>query len=334
MISIIKRITPVSIKEKINTKRKRRQVKKNYYSDMKKYIRYSFDFGVEKSKRHYETDLIFYYHKLEKGLSLPNPRVGFGRENANHLLSILKKYVKSYGWDETSVISLNTLYAYYNFNKKNNLNISDLYDMLESLKTTVPNELSIKTGGVHEIKKEDIDKRRINFKEFAYSRYSIRNFENSDVSLEIIREAVSIAQKTPSVCNRQSTNVYVFNDNPLKKEILQYQNGNAGFGDGASKILIITSELKDFRGGIERNQSFIDGGMYAMSLIYALHSLGVGTCPLNLCVTNETEMKLKKLAKIGESEVLIMMVAVGNIPERVMVASSSRRNIDKVLSIN
>lgn len=308
------------------------RLKKAYLQDKKRFAKYSF-FGKSKTKRHYQADLIFYYHKIEKGLSLSNPRVGFGEDTVRHLILILENYLEEYGWDDISICALNTLISYHSFNKKNNLNLPDLYIKLEQLRKTIPDEKHVDAGGIRELKREEIDKSTINFKDFAYSRYSIRNFAPGDVSLEIIKEAVYIAQKTPSVCNRQTSKVYVYSNEKLKEEILSYQNGNAGFGTDASKILIVTSELKDYRGITERNQPFIDGGMYSMSLIYALHSLGVGTCPLNLMITKEKENRLKKVAKISDSEVLLMMIAVGNLPSELNVAYSNRRRIEEVMQV-
>lgn len=327
------RLIPEPIKNHIIKKRELVRFKKNSKQDMEKFIKYSFLFGENKEKRHYEADLIFYYHKIEKGLALPNPRVGFGKKNVEYLLKALERYVNKYGWDEVSSITLNILYEYYYFNKRNDLELSDLYRKIKNLKKTVPKKNEIGVGGVTEVNKSDIDKSNIDFKSFAYSRYSIRDFAPGAVSNDLIIEAVQIAQKTPSVCNRQSAKVYSFSKEEDKEVILQYQNGNAGFGHKASKILIVTVELKDFRGTIERNQSYIDGGMYSMSLIYALHSLGIGTCPLNLSITNDTEKKLKKAAKISDSEVLMMMIAVGHIPDNFKVASSPRRKANEVLTI-
>src|SRR5690606_37048856 len=108
--------------------------------------------------------------------------------------------------------------------------------------------------------------------------------------------------------------VYVF-EGDYKMNVLKHQNGNSGFGQDADKVLIITAELMDFRGPRERNQAYIDGGMFSMSLMYALHSLGVGTCALNLSLNYNDELKLKKVAKIPESEVTIMMMALGRFPD-------------------
>src|SRR5699024_3889041 len=130
-------------------------------------IKYSFLFGENKDKRHYEADLIFYYHKIEKGLSLPQPKVGFGKKNVEYLLKSLEEYVNRYGWDQVSSISLDSLYEYYYFNKDNNLEQSDLYHRIEKLKMTVPKNIDLGVGGVTKVEKADIEKSNIDFKSFA-----------------------------------------------------------------------------------------------------------------------------------------------------------------------
>ena len=52
------------------------------------------------------------------------------------------------------------------------------------------------------------------------------------------------------------------NKNQIAK-ILEVQGGNRGFGHLANRLIIITSEVGVFTGVAERNQVYIDGGMYA-----------------------------------------------------------------------
>ena len=45
--------------------------------------------------------------------------------------------------------------------------------------------------------------------DFFASRYSVRQFAEEPVPLALIETAVRLAQKTPSVCNRQSGRVHL-----------------------------------------------------------------------------------------------------------------------------
>lgn len=333
MKKTIKKFIPKKLMFKFHKSNELRRLKKEFQIDMKKFKQNSFTFSKEKSKRHLEGDLIFYYHKFEKGLALPNPRIGFGKKNIKYLLHAIKKYIRLYGWEEIAVISLNSLFAYYSFNKKYGLEMKDLYKEISILNSKIPQNKKNNQGGIVEITKEEINESSIDFKRFAHSRYSIRNFTDKTVEINQIEEAVDIAQKTPSVCNRQPSKVYVYSEEEDKSIILKYQNGNAGFGEKADKILIVTTNLMDFRGVIERNQAYVEGGLFSMSLMYGLHSQGLGTCPLNLSIVNDVETKLKKAVNIPSSEIPIMMIAVGHIPDKLEVACSTRRSLEETMVI-
>lgn len=333
MKSMIRKLLPNEIWLKLHRSKELKRLKKEFKIDMRKFAKNSFIFSNSTSKRHLEGDLIFYYHKIEKGLALPNPRVGFGKKNVIYLISAIKRYVELYGWEEVAIISLNTLFSYYSFNKEKGLNMGELHKEISDLKSNISKNKYTNQGGVLELTKEKIDKNLIDFEKFAYSRYSIRNFSTKTVDIKQIENAVNIAQKTPSVCNRQPSKVYVYTTDEEKREILKYQNGNVGFGETADKVLIVTTNLMDFRGVIERNQAYIEGGLYSMSLIYGLHSQGLGTCALNLSITNDIEVKLKRTANIPSSEIPIMMIAVGHIPENLKVACSPRRSVKESMVI-
>ena len=142
-----------------------------------------------------------------------------------------------------------------------------------------------------------------------------------------------IAQKSPSVCNRQSSKVYIIDNEELKGKILKMQNGNRGFGHLANKIIIVTSNLKAFNGIGERNQSYIDGGMFGMSLLYALHYKGLGTCAVNWAVNSNQDKKIRKELNINLSENILFMVLVGHIPNMFNVAKSTRKNMSDILKV-
>ncbi|MCY1415275.1 5,6-dimethylbenzimidazole synthase [compost metagenome] len=162
------------------------------------------------------------------------------------------------------------------------------------------------------------------FNKFVRCRYSVRNFSHEPVSDDLIFTAIETATFAPSVCNRQSWQVHYYSEKTTIHNILQHQNGNAGFTDTIDKLLIITGDTRAFTES-ESNQIFIDGGLFSMNLILALHSAGLGSCALNTSYSYLKEFKVKKVAKIPNNERLIMMLAVGNIKPNFQVAASPRK---------
>ncbi|MEQ9623749.1 nitroreductase family protein [Coleofasciculus chthonoplastes] len=341
MISFLKRLTAI-LDQKIIERLKLAavvpaamawpQLTFNYVYDLKRFLSLS-----AVNKRDTQTKLraliTMDYHRIEKGLALKAPRVGFGSGVVQRLLAYLHKYQENYGFDETAQTALNVLFTYYNFNLEQGLKNEQLYQALITLKDTITDpESTTRKGGVIKVSKQSIHRAaKLDLQNFFVHRYSIRQFAPEEVDMSLIEKAVLMAQKTPSVCNRQSSKVYVYNSDQDKQKALSYQNGNRGFGDQVNKLLIVTSDLEHFVSIGERNQCWIDGGMFAMSLVYALHSLGLGTCCLNWSVEHQRDKQLREAMEIRNSESIIMMIAVGHLPEQLTVAQSSRKNIREVM---
>lgn len=276
------------------------------------------------------------YHSIEKGLSLKQPRVGFGKERIDQLMSNAMDYAALYGVDDTIKIVVSVLKSYCAFNLAHGHTDAHLLTRIEKLSNMKGGAESCELGqaGWLEETKESITRySKVDIKNFFLKRYSIRNFAKEPVDLEDIKAAVVMAQKTPSVCNRQSSKVYVYGSGPTMVKALELQKGNKGFEDQIDKLLIVTSDVQHFIAVGERNQGWIDGGMFAMSLIYALHSLGLGTCCLNWSAEKDRDQKLRALTGIGPSECIIMMIAVGQLPSQLRVAASPRKRIQDVLII-
>jgi nitroreductase len=310
----------------------------NYCYDLQRFFRFSASINPYRTQVTHQGRIIAHYHVIEKGLSLKDPKPAFGTQIVNNLIVILTDYCEQYGLDDVSQVALNVLIAYYEFNlEKYGINNQELYKKITEIKILSKVEISNnedKQGGVIFLKKDVINKfASISFKDFVDCRYSIRNFCDTDVDIRLIKEAVSYAIKTPSVCNRQTWQVYLYKDKDSKSKILSYQNGNRGFIESINKLLIITSDLSYFITAAERNQCFIEGGLFSMSLIYALHSLGLGSCCLNWSVTYQNDKLVRKVAGIKNSETIIMMLAVGHLPEKLFVANSPRKNTEDILTI-
>jgi nitroreductase len=278
-------------------------------------------------------------HGIEKGLALPEPTPGFGGEKVALLIETIEKYFRGFGDDPLIDAALSALDAYVRFNQQNGVAVADLAARLRVLRSESGSSRNVGLeqvgGGTREVTATEIHAAScISLSKFFEYRYSIRQFSEKTVDVAQIRNAIKLAQKTPSVCNRQSARVHVFSNDALGAQVLSCQQGNRGFGDGASKILLVTSELGSFLSAGERNQCWIDGGMFAMSLVYALHSMGLGTCCLNWSVEKEADQQLRSLVAIAPSESIIMMIAVGHLPERLRVAYSPRKPLEQIATFH
>lgn len=308
----------------------------NVWYDTRRYLSYS---GLNKSYQYQGEQaarITMAYHQLEKGLSYATPRPGFGKDVVMRLLGAIEPYIAKYGFVAPATNALGVLAAYVAFNEKANVDMTALKDRISGIAKSDPCMLeTCNEGGAIPLSRSELASRQaVNFKDFFNSRYSVRNFSGGSITEAEITECISIAEKTPSVCNRQSWKVHAYSNKDDIQQLLAIQKGSRGFGEQASTILIITCDLSRFVEVGERYQAWIDGGMFSMSVCLAFHSLGYGTCCLNWSKEYKDDIALRKVAHIGEEEQVIMLMAIGTLPEFFNVAYSARRPLTDVLEVH
>lgn len=268
-----------------------------------------------------QADLLRKMHSLEKGLALPDPAPAFGIAKAYDLIKLSESYRKAYGDDWYFRTCVGVLREYAAFQTQHERAVPELDAFLTRHTVAEP-------GGTIVIRRADKQKAMsLDFGTFARSRHSVRNFSPEPVDEALILEAIDIARKTPSVCNRSSGRVYLTMDRADIDAALGVQGGARGFSQTVPCLLVVASDVGTFYKVGERNQPFIDGGLFAMSLVYALHGLGLGVCMLNWSKTPGQDKRLRNLFHIEDQHNIIMMIAVGHMPEVVRVARSPRAEL-------
>ena len=165
------------------------------------------------------------------------------------------------------------------------------------------------------------------------SRHSIRHFDAEPVDINVLKEAIRLAQFTPSACNRQGWKTRIIADKEKIKLILENQNGNRGFGQEIDKLLIVTADLRSQQKSRELFQAFIDGGMYAESILNSLFYYGIGAVPLSASLTPLQEKVVRETGNINDAEVLILIIGVGNYPNGSFLTTRSERKPIEVESL-
>jgi len=269
-----------------------------------------------------QADLLRRMHSLEKGLALPAPSPGFGSEKAKGLIEQIDRYRKVHGHDWYVATCTGVLREYSQFQRDQGYTNAVVENYLAQEDSSFP-------GGSILIDRETVmATAKVDFAAFARSRHSIRNFEESPVSESDILSAIDIARRTPSVCNRNTGRVYFSTEAVDIQAALKLQGGTRGFSQAVPCLLVVASDVSAFYKLGERNQPWIDGGLFAMSLVYALHGLGLGTCMLNWSKSPGQDAGLRRAFQIAEHHNIIMMIAVGNIPNQVRVALSPRPELE------
>lgn len=268
-------------------------------------------------------------HVIEKGMSMRNPKLGFGQEKVRALIKRLGKYYNLYGLDDLDFLKypLSTIQSYIEYTKGNGVMIDDIETEFRTLVGRVEISLGdIKSGVKTVLKREVLASCNKDFKSLLQSRHSIRYFSKEPVDIYLIEEALKLASLTPSACNRQGWKTYVFRGERCLS-LMHWQGGCRGFEEELHQAILVTANLKAFL-SYEVHQAYVDGGLYAMNLINALHSLGLGCIPLSCGFSYEKLEKLHEF-EIPENEIPIVIIGFGHMLDEFRIAESSRKKIER-----
>lgn len=323
MKQIVKAILPKFI---FNTLRKyyfKICAKKHISYDIDKWLKHTLDDSLEKSIFH----IITLYHMIEKGLTMPNRRLGFSYNVIRDLSAHLERHILNYGDSHEQVsVAIRVLLEYRQLHIDNNFKLEDDIKILLE-------ELYEKYGGYEPLSQIEMTKEEYfgsvndSFEKFSKSRYSVRYFTGGEVDMDAIKKSISLAQSAPSACNRQSTRLKVVSDKTKVQHILKVQGGNRGFGHLIDKLIVVTTDMRAWRLK-EMKAGYIDGGIYAMNLLYSLHYHKVAACALNSYFTPKSDRRMREIIDVPYYENFVLIIALGTISERIMLTRSQRNKAD------
>jgi len=221
---------------------------------------------------------------------------------------------------------------YYERHEKNNIDISDFfnrkdYELFKGLST-----LNIDITKNHN-QTSYFANVGSNFENFSKSRSSVRSFTGEMVSLETINKVIELAKNAPSVCNRQPTKVYYVESKEKVDKVLSIQGGLTGYSSEINQLLVVVSDRNYFYSVGEKNQLYVDGGIFLMNLLYALHFYKIGACPAHWGHNYEKDIEIQKEIDLSDSEKVICVVPIGIPKKEFKTTLSLRRSNDEILRI-
>ncbi len=303
-----------------------------YSQDMYYYMKYNSSSPLVDKQRRLFYQIIIETHTVEKGLSLPAPRSLFGREKLKIIMRQLRRYASSYSLFPVQM-ACGAFTDYVQFHRDQGINdqcLAELEDAVSDSGGSIVGPRTERILGILEEAEESSETYRA--AKLLLTRTSWRAFESTPLPAALVRDIVRIAQACPSQCNRQATKVHFFQDRAKIDALLRLQKGASGFSGDVGNLFVVTSDLSAWGGAKQRNQLYVDGALFAMSLLLACNAAGVASCPLNLAVSNTFERKIKQVGCIPSNERLIVMVAAGY-PQGngFRPARSPRRNLSEIL---
>lgn len=302
-----------------------------YLCDLCFFVKYSNVDSTSNSEAKLLSTLIASYHIIEKGLSMPNRRLGFGAEALKSLISKCNLFEQRYGSNNGQFqYAISIIKEYDDLHKENHFELEkDLQDSINTIlaRHDVPAAEQMKMN-----KEEFFASSGDSFDKFSISRHSMRHFDGS-VDIERILHSMELAQHAPSACNKQIIKSYIVTKREVVQTILDMQQGNRGFGHLIDKVIVITTRYCGCTRYSDRFYPFVDAGIYTMNMLYALHYNKIGAIPLVWLSSKERDSMLKKYIDANNDEIPCMIVGIGEVANNIVCATSPRKNINETVII-
>jgi|SRR5690554_237102 len=306
----------------------------NTLADFKLYYRYSTLFRLDSIKKQ-EALLILDYHSIEKGMLYLDMKPRFAQNRVERIHKHLKSKRLLQNLQRSQIeVTLQVMCNYYEIHQDKSIEIEDYFSksQYENYKELLNQKYSKEFCGAIDVSASDFyHNASAPFDKFAYSRKSVRNYTGEKVSHRKIRKAISLSLSAPSVCNRQANTVYLLEDKQKIDKVLDIQGGFKGYEKNVSQLLILTNNRNYYYTVGERNQFYIDGGVFLLNLLYSLHFYKIANCPANWGKMVKDEKALEKIISIPKSEKIICMIPIGIAKEEFRVTLSKRRSVEETL---
>lgn len=309
----------------LQSRRIRREARRAFAYDRQQFLQHAGALHLDR-KSAAVAEIVMGYHVLEKGLTMPHRRLGFGRGAVLHLVNLISDFERRFGLTDAQVRhAVGVLRAYWDLHCETQHEMPRLGAFLAE-HAALPAACE-----PHLSRNEFYKDRDASFPAFAASRHVVRHFSGL-ISRDRVASAVELALTAPSACNRQPARVHVIDDHQLRDRLFELQKGTRGFGQDADKVLVVTVDLSAIRWSWERHDAYVNGGIFVMNLCYALHYQKIAHCILHWSVPPEADRQAHELLGIPSNEALVQVLACGEAPEEFDVAASPRVSLAHVMT--
>lgn len=300
---------------------------KEYNIDYKYFIRnYVYS---HKSRETIGYDILLLVHSLEKGMSNKSLRP-FGREKVIRLIGLIKEYSKYGNSDDYEyIVAVSALREYVDIYKDNGWQEEE-YKIVEDYLRSCKNIKQVDVGCQIIKQKDFINVSQIDYVNFLSTRHSAREYSNQKLLKEDIEYAVNAAILSPSACNRQMCKVYYLEDKKCKEIVFKMGQGFGNFEIENANLFVITFDLASFYFIGERNQGWLNAGLFSMNFVNALHSKNIGSCFIQFGNSNKQEIEMKKALNIPDSERIAVIISAGYYEDEFKTPFSHRKEVTDI----
>lgn len=274
-------------------------------------------------------------HRIEKGLIMKPRRDVFGRDYIESTVDAFISEMKACNSNCTPLLkwSRDVLTKYFsvtgddpvlNRSREKFRKFIASQQVLEEQETFIPYQrdttpLQVSIEGMEEL---------------AWRRRSVRWYKDEKVPRELIDRAIKVAKLSPSACNRQPFEFRVYDDKELIQQLATTPMGTTGFAQNFPCFIVIVGDLKAYFNERDRHAIYVDGGLAAMALQFALEAQGIGSCCINWPDVEDLEQRMDKLIGLDPTLRPIMCMSLGYPDDSGMVPYSMKKDLEVIRSYN
>ena len=254
----------------------------------------------------------------------------FGDKKVKTIMDLIIKYENmTNDYNMAYTYALNILNKWCDVYKDNNWTTYNVYKETSEFVYARKERLTADLVGAREYEKNEFEKYLgFDYLDAIKTRHSLRKYSNKPLLKEDIEYCINAAIQSPSACNRQMCYIYRIIDDQKKQILDDSIMGVGGLDKNNINYFVITFDISAFSFYGERNQGYLNAGLFAMNFVNALHFKGIGSCFLQWGNKHtETDMIIKKL-EIPENEIIAVIVAAGYYPNKCKIPYSLRKKND------
>ena len=282
-----------------------------------------------------EYDLRRWEHAIDKGLQLPECRIGFGRDKIRCMIRMMTLLRRFPGRCRTVANSVAILRRYQQKLESDIAGASTGGAEHASLEQWAA-ELSTALAEFGDLDcSEVVEPSYPELSPTYFRRRSVRRWIARPVEQEKLRLLVEAAVWSPSSCNRQPHKFLFVRDPARKTQLVSAATGGSGFAERAPVICVLLNDVRAYTSPCERHLAYIDTSLAAANLVLAAHELGLGTVWLNWALPDvRVENPLRKTLRIPPWYAIIALVALGYPEESGSLPPPIRRCVDDMIAFD
>jgi Nitroreductase len=164
-------------------------------------------------------------------------------------------------------------------------------------------------------------------KKTILNRRSVRSFSDEPIDVELLTEAMELAQHAPSACNRLPFKFYFTTEKSLVVEVAKCAGGTGGWADKIPALIVVAGDQSNYISERDRHLIYIDSSLASMQLVLLLEAHGISTCVINWPDQAKAERRIRKVMKMHDYERPIFLIAVGKCSSECFTPASGKRGI-------